>query len=261
MFLYKRIGHGQYGIHPAVVLVHMNILVPFYAHHRFILVNLRHTLLVNQHKHQHTEWKRNYSKCHRHLFMCKHPFYTSIIETYKPLVLQEIFEAGSKPVVLPYTHTVEQYIQHRQQHDTSKIRDQQSRCDRKCFIHENGTGYPTHEHQRYEHRYSGKRRTKHGRNHFRSSRHSCTFQRIPLLPVLRYIFCHNDRIIYHHTHRQYHSRKRNYIERYFTNIEKGKSNDYRSNHGNADNQWRTYIPDKKESYNKYKQKTQRKILL
>ena len=33
----------------------------------FHSVNLRHTFLVNQHKHQHTERKRNYSKCHRHL--------------------------------------------------------------------------------------------------------------------------------------------------------------------------------------------------
>ena len=54
MLLYNGIGHGEYGIYPPVVLIHMDVLIPFYAHHRFILVDFGHSLLSDHPEHQYT---------------------------------------------------------------------------------------------------------------------------------------------------------------------------------------------------------------
>ena len=207
MFRHQAVRASQQGIHPPMVLVDVYVLVPLHIHHQFVLVYLRHAFLTYHLEHEYAQRNGKCSPNQGKAFVGEHPVDTDIVELHQPFVLQQILEAGGKPVVLPDADTVEQHVKHRQQHDTRKIRDHQPRSDGEGLVHEDGPGYPTHEYQRHEHRDGGERRTQHGSDHLRSTRHGRTLQRITLLPVLRDVLRHDDGIVYHHTHRQNQSRK------------------------------------------------------
>ena len=193
--------------------------------------------------------------------MCKHPLNTRVIEPRQPFVLQQVLKVGGKPVVLPDARTVEQHIQHGQQHDAREIRHHQSRRDGKRLVHEDGPGYPAHEHQRHEHRDGGERRAQHRRDHLRGSRHGRTLQRIPLFTVLRHVLRHDDGIVNHHAHRQDQSRKRDYVERDPAEVEKEERDHHRGNHGDADDQRRTHVADEEHCHDEDEQEAQREVLL
>ncbi|CDD50617.1 unknown [Bacteroides sp. CAG:875] len=193
--------------------------------------------------------------------MCKHPLNTRIIEPCQPFVLQQVLKVGGKPVVLPDARTVEQHIQHGQQHDAREIRHHQSRRDGKRLVHEDGPGYPAHEHQRHEHRDGGERRAQHRRDHLRGSRHGRTLQRIPLLTVLRHVLRHDDGIVNHHAHRQDQSRKRDHVERDPAEVEKEERDHHRGNHGDANDQRRTHVADEEHRHDEDEQEAQREVLL
>ena len=147
----------QQPIYSPVVLIHVNILVPFHPHNQFILIYFRHTFLIKYAKHQHTQRNSKRTSHQADTFVSKRPFNTSIIKALQPVILQYFLKVSSQPIMFPYRNTEEQKIKHRQQHDSRKIRYHQSGRDRKRLIHENSSCDATHKHQRNKHRNRGQR--------------------------------------------------------------------------------------------------------
>ena len=112
MFRHQAVRTPQQSIYPPVVLVDVYVLVPLHIHHQFVLVYLRHAFLTYHPEHEYAQ--RN-GKCRPNqdkAFMGEYPVDTGIVELHQPFVLQQILEAGGKPVVLPDADAIEQHIQH-----------------------------------------------------------------------------------------------------------------------------------------------------
>ena len=135
----------------------MNVLVPFNAHHQFVLVNLRHTFLFQEIEEEHAKRKGGNRSHYTEFLVREHPIHTLVIETFQPIVLQHMVKATGKQTFLPKPYAVEQQVEHRQQHDTRDIRNHQPHGNGKCLIHKDGTGNAAHENQRNKHGDGSKR--------------------------------------------------------------------------------------------------------
>ena len=219
MFHDLSVGLLHQRIHSSAVFIHMDVFVPFNAHHQFVLLDFRHTFLFQIEKEEHT--KRKSSQCHSdtQFLVGEYPVDTPIVSTFQPIVLQPIIETFRQESLTTDAHPVEQEIKHRQQHDTRDVRNQQACRNGESLIHKDSTGNTAHEYQRYEYRNGSKRRTEHRSNHFRGTGCTSPSERITSFPVLRNVFRHDNRVVNHHPHRQNQARKRDDIERHLEEIE------------------------------------------
>ena len=107
-------------------------------------------------------------------------------KTIQCVILHRVIEFKRKPFPFPGMNTcpIDQQIKHRKKHNTGKIRNHQSHCNRKSLIIEDSSGNATHKNQRSKHGNGSQGRTQHGCHHFTCSCYTGTTQWIAPLPVL-----------------------------------------------------------------------------
>ena len=146
--------------------------------------------------------------------MTEHPVYSGIIETVQCMVFYRVIEFKGEPLPFPGmdTCTVDQQIKDGKQHDTCKIRHQQSYRNGESLVVEDGSGNAAHKNQGSEYGDGGQRRAQHGRHHFTCPRDTGTTQGISPFAVLRNILGHNNRAVNHHSQSKNQSGKGNDIQ-------------------------------------------------
>ena len=89
-------------IHPPIILVHVNIFIPFDTHYQFVLVYLRHPFLFHKIKEEHTNRQSGQSAQQTNFLMRKHPIDTFIIKALQPFVFQQIIKSLGQEAFAPY---------------------------------------------------------------------------------------------------------------------------------------------------------------
>ena len=192
MFLHLVVGQPHQRLHSSAVLVHMDVLVPLNAHHQLVLLYFGHTLLLQVIEEEHAQRQGG----HRHqgtpLLVCEHPVHPLVVKAFQPIVFQAVVKTSRQETLATDANAIKQQIEYRQQHDTGDVRHQQPGSNGERLVHKDSPGNAAHENQRQEHRHGGKHRAEHGCNHLRCSGCTSPLQRIPLLPILRDVLCHDD---------------------------------------------------------------------
>ena len=131
----------------------MNILIPLDSGNQFILFYIRHPLLVDKEKEKYTKRDGDNTKQYTKRFVTEHPIYTGIIKTVQCVILYRVIEFKRKPFPFSGMNTcpIDQQIKHRKKHNTGKIRNHQSHCNRKSLIIEDSSGNTTHKNQWSKH--------------------------------------------------------------------------------------------------------------
>ena len=93
-------------VHSSVILVHMNVFIPFDTHYQFILIYLRHPFLFHKIEEEHTDWQSGQSTQQTNLFMRKYPIDTFIIKTLQPFIFQQIIKSLGQEALAPYACSV-----------------------------------------------------------------------------------------------------------------------------------------------------------
>ena len=113
----------------------MYILVPLHAGYQFILVYLGHTLLTYHIEEKDTKRHGHHTEHYTCRLMGEYPVDARIIEAVQRMFLQRIVDADvRKPRPAAQPRPVDQIVQHRQQHDTRKVGNQQSHRHRECLV-------------------------------------------------------------------------------------------------------------------------------
>ena len=113
MFHHAVVGLLHQGIHPAPVLVHVYVFVPFYAHHQLVLVYLGHAFLLHEVEEEYTQRQGSGRHQHTEFLMREYPLHALVVETFQPVVLHQVVETLGQQALSTDTRTIEQQVQHR----------------------------------------------------------------------------------------------------------------------------------------------------
>ena len=151
-------------------------------------------------------------------------------------------------------------VQNRQQNDAHDIRNAQSGCNRKGLVAEYCARHSLYKNQRHKHRNRGQCATQKRRNHLASSTRTRSAKGAPALLPWRNVFADYQCVVYHHTHHEYQSRKRNDIKRPPRCPKYDESDDYCRHHTDSNHERRPHASHKKHCNNDNQDETEDEIL-
>ena len=231
-------------LYSAVVLVHVDILVPIHPHCQFILVYPGHPFLLHEKEHPHAQGHRHRAEQHRQTLVGKHPVYPGIIKAVQRVPLQGIADADARqPPPMPPADAcaIDQVIENRQKQDAREVGSHLPHRHRERLVVEQRPADAAHEYQRDKDCDGRERRTNHGRQHFLCACHASPAEAVAPLAVLRDVLRHDDAVVYHHSQGQNQARQRDDVQRQAEQIEEDEPRHQRHQHAQPDDERRLHI--------------------
>ena len=196
----QTVGRLHQFANPPVIFVYMNVFVPFYHDHRFGVVDMRHGRLRHNAEHQHAKGNGEQQKQKGDGFMTEDPFNPPVVPSECPTV--DAFLHAHEEITgrqLPKTYAVDDFIQHRQEHNAREVRYKQADADGKGLREEDSARDAAHKYKRHEYGDGGERRTENGGDYFVRAAYTGFFEGGTLHTVLADNIGYDNRTVDHHT--------------------------------------------------------------